>query len=223
MKSGPTKKRMTVAEASEQIIECGKLFYERHWMWGSSGNLSVKTGQDPLEFVITPSGVNKGHLTASDLITLGEKVSPKTLRPGQTPSSETLIHETLYRALPGCGAVFHVHSMYATLMSVQYGHATEPRTLHVPWFEMMKGVGVGEEEAADITILPNWSESAKIAKDLTDYVGRGKGKVIPAVLVYNHGLTAWGTSAEQTRNHLEIIEWVCEYLFLKQKSVTAQR
>ena len=38
---------------------------------------------------------------------------------------------------------------------------------------------------------------------------------LPVLLIYNHGVTAWGHTAEQARNHLEIIEYVCEYLYLK--------
>src|SRR5207302_5701095 len=53
------------------------------------------------------------------------------------PSAETLIHQAIYRAAPAAGAVFHVHPVYATLISSFYGHPRERRMLKVEWFEMM--------------------------------------------------------------------------------------
>ena len=79
---------------------------------------------------------------------------------------------------------------------------------------MMKGVGVGEEESAEVMILPNWQDVSRIAQDVTDYL-KTSTKAIPVVLIYNHGLTGWGTTPDQARNHLEIMEYVCQYLYLK--------
>jgi methylthioribulose-1-phosphate dehydratase len=186
-------------------------------MWGTSGNLSLRLKSSPLEIAITPSGLNKGHLSISDLLTIREGVEPKHPR-GLVPSAETVIHQAVYRAIPEAQAAFHVHPVYSTLISSFYGDAKKVKFLHVDWFEMMKGVGVGEEEGAEVAILPNWQDVSLIARDLTTYVEekRAKGeKVVPVVLIYNHGLTGWGKTPDQARNHLEIMEYVCHYLYLK--------
>src|ERR1035441_6414657 len=109
------------------LIDCGRQFYERQWIWGMSGNLSVRLSSQPLSFAITPSGINKGHLSEKDLITIKDtgaaspgaalQMSPKDA----VPSSETVIHQAVYRALPGAGAVFHVHPIYSTLISRLHG------------------------------------------------------------------------------------------------------
>ncbi len=200
---------------TKTLVDCGRQFYERRWMWGTAGNLSVRLKSVPLEIAITPSGVNKGHLSEEDLILL--KDSPRPLKgkaPLKIPSAETVIHQAVYRAAPGAGAVFHVHPVYSTLISSFYGHPREKRLLKVEWFEMMKGVGVGEGETADVVILPNWQDVSLIARDVTDYL-KTSPKALPVVLIYNHGLTGWGTTPDQARNHLEIMEYVCQYLFLK--------
>jgi methylthioribulose-1-phosphate dehydratase len=197
------------------LVACGKQFYERRWMCGTAGNLSVRTGSDPWSFAITPSGLNKGHLSSRDLLKVSEKGSGKTHPRGLVPSAETAIHQMLYQTLPSCGAVFHVHPMHATLISSLYGDPKQPAKLRIGWFEMMKGVGVGEEEESDLIILPNWQDVTLIAHDLQAYLKNAGTKTLPAVLIYNHGLTAWGATADQTRNHLEIIEYVCEYLLWK--------
>jgi len=169
---------------------------------------------DPLTIAITPSSLNKGHLAEKDLLTIIEGRSAPRHPRGWVPSSEALIHQAVYRAAPGAGAVFHVHPIYATLISSFYGHPREKRMLKVDWFEMMKGLGVGEEESAEVAILPNWQDVSLIARDVTDYL-KTSPKALPVVLIYNHGLTGWGTTPDQARDHLEIMEYVCQYLFLK--------
>src|SRR6185436_16824451 len=107
----------TKSNPLQTLVDCGHQFYERRWMWGTAGNLSVRLKSNPLEIAITPSGLNKGHLTDGDLLTVkegsGEPKHPKHL----IPSAETIIHQSIYKAVPGAGAVFHVHAMYATLIS----------------------------------------------------------------------------------------------------------
>jgi len=196
----------------------GRQFYERRWMWGTSGNLSVKLRQSPLEIAITPSGCNKGALTPSDLIVLkGASTDKRGAAAGpssRTPSAETIIHQTIYQTLPGCGAVFHIHPLYPTIISGLYGHPSQPQRLHIDWFEMMKGVGIGDEESAEVPILPNWQDVSLIAHDIRQYL-LGTPKVLPVALIYNHGLTGWGRTPEEARNYLEIMDYVCEYLYLK--------
>jgi methylthioribulose-1-phosphate dehydratase len=202
------------AVGAKSLVEIGRQFYERRWMWGTSGNLSMRLSSNPLSIAITPSSQNKGHLEASDLLTITDgKPAPRHPK-GWVPSAETLIHQAIYRAAPGAGAVFHVHPVYSTLISSFYGHPRERRMLRVEWFEMMKGLGVGEEESAEVAILPNWQDVSLIARDVTAYL-KNSAKTLPVVLIYNHGLTGWGTTPDQARNHLEILEYVCQYLYLK--------
>jgi len=111
-------------------------------MWGMSGNLSVRLNwkgaqrcapTDPISFAITPSGINKGRLSEKDLITItdtGRGTSSPTVKGSSknaVPSSETIVHQAVYRALPGAGAVFHVHPIYSTLISKLYGDPNKVR------------------------------------------------------------------------------------------------
>jgi methylthioribulose-1-phosphate dehydratase len=209
----------------ESLIDCGRQFYERQWMWGMSGNLSVRLSANPLSFAITPSGINKGHLTEKDLITIKDmgpaspggalQMNPKDA----VPSSETVIHQAVYRALPGAGAVFHVHPIYSTLISRLHGDPNKVRMLKAEGVMMMKGMIGAKEVNAEVAILPNWPDPSRIAEDLTTYL-RTSARVLPAVLVYDHGLTGWGATPDQARNHLEIIEYTCHYLYLKNRKIS---
>jgi len=201
------------ANSPKTLISYGKQFYDRRWMWGTSGNISVRLKDKPLSIAITASGMNKGHLQTKDLLAITDG-KPVRAAKGLIPSSETLIHQALYRAMPDVSAVFHVHPMYATLISKFYGHPTEPRYLKVEWMEVLKGVNVNEDEIAEFVILPNWQDVSLIARDITEYL-KSAAKPLPAVLIYNHGLTGWGATPDQARNYLEIMEYVCQYLYLK--------
>jgi methylthioribulose-1-phosphate dehydratase len=201
------------------LLECGREFYERQWMWGMAGNLSVRLSSDPLSFAITPSGINKGHMVEKDLITIsdaagaGSKPLPKGKGQEPIPSSETVVHQAIYQALPGAGAVFHVHPVYSTLISKMYGDPAKVRMMKVEGVMMMKGMIGAKEDIAEIAIIPSWPDPAQIARDVAAYI-QSSAKVLPAVLIHNHGLTGWGPTPDQARNHLEIIEYTCQYLYL---------
>jgi len=199
---------------TQALIDCSRQFYQRGWMWGTGGNLSVRQQSNPLRFTVTPSGVAKGKMETSHLLTLTEgKPYPKHAQ-NLIPSAETAVHEAIYKAVPGAQAVFHVHPVYSTVLTSFYGHPKEVRFLRVEWIEIMKGVGFNEGEHADIAILPNWQDISLLARDVTNYL-KTSSKTPPAVLIYNHGLTGWGTTPDQALNHVEVMEYVCQYLYLK--------
>ena len=206
-----------MSNQKEALVQCGKQFYERRWMWGTAGNLSVRLKNQPLEIAVTPSGLNKGQLRVADLLTVTDGKLPKHPK-RYVPSAETVIHQAVYRAIPEAQATFHVHPIYSTVLSSHYGDDQAIRSLSVEWFEMMKGVGVPEGETAEIPIFPNWQDVSRVAGDFSGYVQNQRAQkkaVLPVILIYKHGLTAWGKTVDQARNHLEIVEYVCQYLYLK--------
>lgn len=201
------------------VVDCGRAFYERGWMSGTAGNLSVKLKHEPLEIAITPSGASKGTLEPKDLILLNEskaaaKAPAKKGPPAPTPSAETVIHQAIHKTFPGCGAVFHVHPVHTTLISSLYGDPNQRQMLQMEWFEMLKGIGINEGEIAEIPIFPNWQDVGRVAQDVQQYL-QGATKAPPVILIYNHGVTTWGRTPEQAKNHLEIVEFVSQYLYLK--------
>ena len=70
------------------LVNFGRQFYNRGWMEGTGGNLSVRSGNNPLELIITPSSVNKGYLSTDDLIAVREG-RPLNHPKGYAPSYET--------------------------------------------------------------------------------------------------------------------------------------
>ena len=198
------------------LIDFGRQFYNRGWMEGTGGNLSVKLKADPLEILITPSGLNKGYLATDDLLTVnaqGFRTTEKA-KVNLRPSFETPIHQAIYRAVPRAGAVFHVHPVYAVVLSGLYGHPEETRGFPVKWMEILKAIGFPEGQDAEFPVLANWQDTARVGENITTYLGKTK-KPVPGFMLYNHGLTVWGKDVEEARNHLEVMEYVCKILYLK--------
>ena len=202
--------------AGRALSACAKQFYERGWMWGTSGNLSLRLKKAPSIFLVTPSGVNKGALEPEQLIVIGDDqprcAGASRPKPGQEPlpSAETQVHQMLYETEPECHAVLHVHPAAATFISGVFGHALERRLLPLAWIEMMKGVGVMDGRTGILPIFPNWQDIPRFAGEVKDYWMNTPGQKIPAILIYNHGLTAWGRTLDEARNHLEVLEYVCD-------------
>jgi methylthioribulose-1-phosphate dehydratase len=99
------------------VCEIGKNFYSRGWAPGTGGNYSIVSTQQPLQLAITASGMDKGALTLSDILLIDEQC--EVIHGTHRPSYESLLHVAVVRAR-AAGAVFHTHSVPATILSQQY-------------------------------------------------------------------------------------------------------
>jgi methylthioribulose-1-phosphate dehydratase len=68
-------------DTASALVAIGRSFYERGWALGTSGNFSAVIGRDPLRLVITPSGVDKGELTAAQILEVGREGSENVSHP----------------------------------------------------------------------------------------------------------------------------------------------
>jgi methylthioribulose-1-phosphate dehydratase len=175
------------------------------WMRGTSGNLSAVLSRDPLRLAVTASGKDKGDLTPADIVVVdatGRHPPDSTGQyPPARPSAEAALHTRIVR-LTGAGAVVHVH----TLASVIAGRRW-PDGLQLAGLEMLKGIGVpATGEAVTIPVVTNSQDMA----ELGDRVEATWNSRVPAVVVADHGLYAWGSDLLQARHHTEVVEWLLE-------------
>jgi methylthioribulose-1-phosphate dehydratase len=103
-----------------------------------------------LRLAITTSGVDKGTLTAGEIVEIDEH--GKVVAGSGRPSAEASLHLAIARAR-GAGAVLHTHSIWSTILS---DAATEDG-LAIQGYEMLKGLdGVGTHEHREwLPILDN--------------------------------------------------------------------
>ncbi|MFC9894092.1 S-methyl-5-thioribose-1-phosphate isomerase [Nocardia sp. NPDC127579] len=199
----PQESAANAADAGATIAGIARDLYQRGWMPGTAGNISVRQGDSA---VVTGSGLSKGELTPADMVTVA--ISDNQPAPGQPrhPSAETSIHTAVYRST-GAQAVVHVHSPYATTISTRSGARDTRTTLRITDFELIKGLG--RTDAIDIPVFPNWAEVPRIGADIERFLTENPDAP-PVLGIAGHGITAWGDNLSTARDRAECLEALCE-------------
>ncbi|MBW4647804.1 MAG: methylthioribulose 1-phosphate dehydratase [Kastovskya adunca ATA6-11-RM4] len=193
-------------DVRKTLIAAATHFYQVGWMVGTAGNLSAKTPDG--SFWITASGCNKGQLREEDFVRIAPTGTVVESYPNQRPSAEMSIHQAIYSLFPEAQACYHVHSIEANLVS----HFTDSEELPLPALEMIKGLGVWEEDPqVSLPVFINHLHVPQIAKEISDRFSHSPPPV-PALLIRNHGVTVWGSSPATTQNYLEVVEYLFRYL-----------
>jgi methylthioribulose-1-phosphate dehydratase len=189
------------------LIAAAKHFYDRGWMVGTAGNLSARL--DDGSFWITASGRPKGQLTDRDFIRMnleGDIVEQPVSE--SRPSAENSIHLAVYNSFPEAKACYHVHSIEAKLVS----RLTAGNTVPLPGIEMLKGLGVWEENPqVSMPIFANYLSVPKIADEISQAFAVSR-PAVPALLIRDHGVTVWANSPEAAYNYIEIVEYIFRYM-----------
>ncbi|MBB6674080.1 methylthioribulose 1-phosphate dehydratase [Cohnella nanjingensis] len=186
-------------------------FAARGWFPGTSGNLSMRVGDyspEAFAFAVTASGKDKAASTPEDFLLVdqtGQPIEATKLK----PSAETLIHCEIYRQT-GCGAIFHIHSVFNSIVSELFW---ERRAVPVEGVELIKAFNIWDEEAViDVPIVSNFADIPSIVPEVTERLD----KRIPGILLRKHGIYAWGRDAFEARKHLEAFEFLFEYVYRMQ-------
>jgi methylthioribulose-1-phosphate dehydratase len=188
---------------AEQLVQVARRCAARGWVPATSGNFSVRLPSGGV--LITPSGADKGTLHAEQLLELDADGRP--LREGVTPSAETGLHLARYRADPHVGAILHVHSTRAVLVSRKLG----PRVV-LQDFELLKAfVGVTTHEATIVVpVLDNGQDMgalAPLAEQAVEDCAPTWG-----YLLRGHGLYTWGPDLAVAERHAEALDVLFHYL-----------
>jgi methylthioribulose-1-phosphate dehydratase len=199
-------------QAAQELAAFSRALYERGWMPGTSGNLSMRLPDQPQKALITASGRDKGELTTQDMVEI-DACKGEPSRPGQLrASAETSIHAAVYRTTQA-EAVIHVHSPYATVVASRAQLTNTTSLLHIERFELLKGLGLRDPSSTAVAVFPNWPDVPLIAEDVEAYA-LSATDAPPGLLIADHGITTWGESLAQARNRLECLESVCQLLVL---------
>ncbi|AUM66802.1 methylthioribulose 1-phosphate dehydratase [Brevibacillus sp. 7WMA2] len=190
--------------AFKKLDEVKLTFARRDWFPGTSGNLSIKISDVPLQFAVTASGKDKTKLSPEDyLIVDGDcnSVEPTNLK----PSAETLVHAVVYQSIPDAGACFHVHTIANNVISEVYAQK-QSFTIHGQ--ELIKGLGIWEENALlTVPIVENYADIPTLAAAIKEAIKPD----VPGVLIRNHGIYAWGRNDFEAKRHIEAFEFLFEY------------
>ncbi len=172
--------------------------------WGNASAIDRASGL----FVIKPSGVEYGKLTAEDMVVMdleGHKVEGR-----YSPSSDTATHLELYKAFPEIGGVVHTHSSYATSWAQAGRDIPCYGTTHadyiygsVPCLRCLTAEEIAEayEENTGRLIV---GEFRRMDKD---------PMAVPAVLCKNHGPFVWGKNVKEAVHNAVVLEEVAKMAY----------
>ncbi|MCP1261407.1 L-ribulose-5-phosphate 4-epimerase [Serratia sp. S0636] len=166
------------------------------------GNVSAIDRQRGL-VVIKPSGIAYEAMTLEDLVVVD--LEGKVREGHRKPSSDTATHLALYRAFADIGGVVHTHSRNATIWAQAGQPIPALGTTHADYFygdipctrPMSEAEIAGDYEG----------ETGKVIIETFNQAGRDPQQV-PGVLVYSHGLFAWGKDAADAVHNAVVLEEV---------------
>lgn len=96
-----------------EIVRTGASLFNRGLTAGSSGNISVRLAAGG--FLMTPTNASLGAL---DPARLSHFDPDQRLIAGDPPTKEAFLHFAMYDERPDARAVVHLHSTYATAISI---------------------------------------------------------------------------------------------------------
>ena len=173
-------------EIRKQIIQFGKLCYDRNLLVAMDGNLSAMLPSGHI--VCTKAGCHKGFLTDDDLVVInrrGEKV-----RGRGRPTSEMAMHLACYNNRPDVKAVIHTHppiSIAFTIAGVSMARCVLP------------------EVVLTLGVIPTVEYATTGTRDLATRVGE---TILDhdAILMDRHGAVCVGQNLLEAFCRLETME-----------------
>lgn len=175
-----------------EMVETGRLLYEKNLIVAGEGNLSVRLGGH--SFLVTPAGTNKGCLRVQDLL----ETDSRGRSAQGTATSEWPLHRQIYDLRSDVLAICHAHAPWATAFAaagrdLDGSLLTETATLlsRVP----LAARALPGSDALAASIIPF----------ITDH---------DAVLLGNHGVVTVGKDLDTAFGLLETVERLAQVTLL---------
>src|SRR5271156_741604 len=176
----------TEQQHRQDILDVGKLIYQKGWVAANDGNISVRLNDGRI--LCTCTGVSKGMMTPADVIVCdpeGNKINGARER-----TTELAMHLTICQMRPDVSAVVHAHPPVAP------GFAVAGRPLNLALLP---------EVIVSLGCVPLATYGLPGTPALTD----GMLPYIPkydAILMGNHGSVCYGEDVYQAFFKMETVE-----------------
>ena len=193
---------MLARELREAVYRANMALAHSGLVTGTFGNVSAVDRAAGL-FVIKPSGVPYGALSAGDMV-------PVSLETGQPvegtlrPSSDTPTHLELYRGFD-CGGIAHTHSEVATAFAQARLPIRCMGTTHADYF--CSDIPVTRPMRRDEVARDYERNTGLVIVERFRELALDGGRT-PGVLVANHGPFAWGADPFKAVEHAEMMEFL---------------
>src|SRR5512132_994917 len=179
--------------ARREIVNIGRLLYERSYVVSSDGNVSVRL--DDGRIVATPTMMCKGRMTEDSLAVTD--ATGKALG-DRKPSSELAMHLLIYDERPDVMAVCHAHPPHGTAFAVA-------------------GLAIDQPILSEVILTLGCVPLAAYGTPSTDELTREMQPFVKhhnALLMANHGAVAYGADLWQAWDRLETLEHTAKIAIL---------
>jgi methylthioribulose-1-phosphate dehydratase len=187
----------------EELLAAARFLDAKGWVPATSGNLSVRAEAGAW---ISPSGVDKGELTAQAMV----RVDAAGRSTQGTPSAETLLHLLIYRRFPDALAVLHAHGPNGVVLS-----RLVPGDFELHGYELAKVLrGVPDHlTGVRIPVIDNDQDMPRLVPVVEAAIARCESRW--AFMLRGHGLYVWGRSVAEARRHFEALEVLFGYQLME--------
>ncbi len=180
-----------------EIIRVGSKLWQRQYVDGNGGNISVRLGS--CYVLCTPTLLSKGDLEPADICL--SDLDGNMLAGDRSRTSELLLHLEIYKANPRARAVVHCHPPYATAFAIT---GTVPPNGLIPEYEIF----IGPPAVAPYETPGTQAFAETVLPFVQDH---------NTILLKNHGVVCWADTVTHAEYLAEILDNCCKtYLIAKQ-------
>ncbi len=180
-----------------EIIRVGRKLWERQYVDGNGGNISVRLGS---KYVLcTPTMLSKGDLEPADICL--SDLDGNILAGDRPRTSELLLHLEIYKANPRARSVVHCHPPYATAFAIT--GSAPPVGLSSEYEIFIGPVAVAEYETPG---------TKAFAESILPFVHDHN-----TILLANHGIVCWSDTPTHAEWLVEILDTYCKTYLIAQQ------
>lgn len=187
----------TLEQYKRDIVEVGRLLYNKGLLVGTDGNISIRTGEN--EILITASGFCKGRIETMHI----SKVDMQgNILSGLKPARDIRMHLAVYREKPDIKAVVHAHPPITTgyaMSRISFEKVALPEVLFA-----LQGIAVTEYTTPTTIEVPR--EVTRVLQENPES---------QTILLANHGALTMSTDVFDAFYKMETLE-----MFAKANLVT---
>jgi L-fuculose-phosphate aldolase len=180
-----------------EIIAVGRKLWERSYVDGNGGNISVRLGTHSV--LCTPTLISKRDLTPADICLCD--LEGNMLAGNGPRTSELLLHLEIYKANARARAVVHCHPPHATAFAIT---GSAPPIGLIPEYEIFIG---------PVAVAPYETPGTKaFAETVLPFIQEHN-----TILLSNHGIVCWSDTVTHAEWLVEILENYCKTYLIAQQ------
>jgi len=183
-----------IQELKERICDMGRRIWEKGYVDGNGGNITVRVGDNLV--LCTPTLISKGFMTPADVCLID--LDGNQLAGTRKRTSEAMTHLAIMKRQPAAKSCVHAHPPHATAFAVA---GVRPPTCMIPEAEVFLGeIGYAKYQTPGTPAVAE--EVGTVGIDHC------------SIIMENHGVIVWGKDVEDAYWKLENTDAYCQTVWI---------